>query len=173
MSGAAGTHLTRAFSVSSDSACCEVHLPCASSVSIASDSRHLTRAAVSLSPAPVVEYISPAPAVSSSPAPVVEYISPAPAVFHAPSAVEFPARVRAEVRGGRLQGSVTGQSSTARRGDDLPLPSGWPREEEDDEFEEEDEEDDDLDETDVAQSRFPAGFPGIAGRGGGVCSLTR
>ena len=69
-------------------------------------------------PAPVVECISPAPAVFQAPAPVVEYISPAPAAFHAPTAVEcgdLPARVRAEVRGGGLQGSVPGQSSTVRR----------------------------------------------------------
>ena len=39
--------------------------------------------AVSLSPAPVVQYVSPAPAVSS-PAPVVEFISPASAVHQRP-----------------------------------------------------------------------------------------
>ena len=41
--------------------------------------------------APVVEYISPAPAVFQASAPVVEYFSPAPAVFQAPApVVEYP-----------------------------------------------------------------------------------
>merc|ERR1711916_273804 len=38
-------------------------------------------------PAPVVEYIAPAPAVVAAPAPVVEYIAPAPAVYAAPAPV--------------------------------------------------------------------------------------
>ena len=56
-------------------------------------------------PSPVVEIFvpaPPAPAVSQSQAPVVEHFSPAPAVF----------------RVGGLQGSVQGQSSTGRRGDE-------------------------------------------------------
>ena len=77
----------------------------------------------------------------------------------------------------RLQGFTRGQSSTSRRGDALPLPSGWRRAEDaygsvyfwhvhtrqtqftppasDDE--DEDEEDEDTDEI-YAESRFPAGF---------------
>ena len=52
--------------------------------------------AVSLSPAPVVEYVSPAPAVSHTIAPVVEYISPATAVTRSPQpAVEKFSRARA------------------------------------------------------------------------------
>ena len=115
------------------------------------------------------------------------------------------------LRVGGLQGSVPGQSSTSRRGHDLPLPSGWLRaedasgrvyfwhvhtrqtrwtppvyevenEEDEEDDEDEDEEDEDMDEI-YAESRFAAGFlpmrmcrwfpPGTAGRGGGVCSLTR
>ena len=38
-------------------------------------------------PAPVVEFISPAPSVVRSPAPVVEHIAPAPAVFQSPAPV--------------------------------------------------------------------------------------
>merc|ERR1712107_273654 len=38
-------------------------------------------------PAPVVEYIAPAPAVYAAPAPVVEYVAPAPAVVAAPAPV--------------------------------------------------------------------------------------
>ena len=41
--------------------------------------------AVYAAPAPVDEYIAPAPAVYVAPAPVVEYIAPAPAVYAAPS----------------------------------------------------------------------------------------
>ena len=83
----------------------------------------------------------------------------------------------------RLQGFTRGQSSTSRRGDALPLPSGWRRAEdaygrvyywhvhtrqtqftppasddEDEDEEDEEEEDEDLDELDDTQSRFPAGF---------------
>ena len=71
---------------------------------------------VSHSPAPVVDSISPAPAFVQSPTPVVEFISPARAVFHAPTAL--PARSRAEVFVGGLQGSVPGQSSSGHRGDE-------------------------------------------------------
>ena len=80
----------------------------------------------------------------------------------------------------RLQGFTRGQSSTSRRGDALPLPSGWRRAEDaygrvyywhvhtrqtqftppasdDEDEDEEDEEDEDMDEI-YAESRFPAGF---------------
>ena len=104
---------------------------------------HFTRASSVLLPEPVVEYIPPAPAGSLlsvpvvecfapepavSQSPVVEYISLVPAVFHAPA--NLPARVRAEVRVGGLQGSVPGQSSTARRGDEeaaMPTVTLWLR----------------------------------------------
>ena len=97
----------------------------------------------SVSPAPVMEYFSSAPAVFSSPEPVVETFSPVPAVFHetgpvveyfspapavfqtpapvldyiAPVAVESPSGVTGEDR----QASVTGQSSTALRGAASPV----------------------------------------------------
>ena len=94
--------------------------------------------------------------------------SPAPAVF----------------RVGGLQGSVPGQSSTSRRGHDLPLPSGWRRAEDasgrvyyghvhtrqtrwtppvtdDEDEDEEDEEDEEVEDEDMdeiyAESRFQAG----------------
>ena len=38
--------------------------------------------AVDAAPAPIAEYIAPAPAVCAAPAPVVEYIAPVPAVSH-------------------------------------------------------------------------------------------
>ena len=50
-----------------------------------------------LPPAPVVEYITPAPAVSAAPAPVDEYVAPAPAVFAAPSPVVRSAGARCGV----------------------------------------------------------------------------
>ena len=94
----------------------------------------------------------------------------------------------AVLRVGGLQGSVPGQSSTSRRGHDLPLPSGWRRaedasgrvyywhvhtrqtrwtppvtgfedENEEDEEDEEDEDEEDEDMDEIyAESRFPAGF---------------
>ena len=92
------------------------------------------------------------------------------------------------LRVGGLQGSVPGQSSTSRRGHDLPLPSEWRRaedasgrvyfwhvhtrqtrwtppvsedevENEEDEKDEEDEDEEDEDMDEIyAESRFPAGF---------------
>ena len=66
--------------------------------------------------APGVVSLAPAPALSEAPAPGVELFSPAPAVFHAPT--DLPARARAEVLVGGLQGSVPGQSSSGHRGDE-------------------------------------------------------
>ena len=104
--------------------------------------------AVVQAPTPAVEYIAPAPAVVLSLSSVVEFVAPAPALSEAPSpGVESlshapvlsrwlapgvdhfsPApAVSHAVRGRGLQDSVSGQSSTSRRGHDLPLPSGWLR----------------------------------------------
>ena len=97
--------------------------------------------AVSEVPAPV-EYIAAAPAVYAAPAPSVESIAPAPVVYatQAPGVVSLapaPVLSASPVRGEYLspapavlrvegpQGSVPGQSSTFRRGHDLPHPSGW------------------------------------------------
>ena len=92
-----------------------------------------------ISPAPagsllvqVVENIAPAPAVIQSPAPVVRHISLVPTVFHTPApvmefsspvpavfpATDVAARVRAEAHVGGLQSSVPEQSSSAHRGDE-------------------------------------------------------
>ena len=71
----------------------------------------LTSAVENIAPAPgvqaptlVVGNIAPAPAVLLAPAPVVKSFSHVPAVSRSPA---------------------PGQSSTSRRGHDLPLPSGW------------------------------------------------
>ena len=72
----------------------------------------------------------------------------------------------ADVRGGGLQGSVSRQGSRALRGADTRVRPQGPvlyysdveEEEEHEEDEEECEEDEDLDEMDGTQSRFPAGF---------------
>ena len=130
--------------------------------------------AVSLAaPAPVVDSFDPTPVVSCA-ASASKAISPATVLSQSPAPV---------VDWRRLHGSVPEQSSIACRGDDLSLPSRWRRQdmvdgrvyywnvhtrqtqwqppvlvscdvEEDDESEEED----DLDEMDVTQYRFPAGF---------------
>ena len=166
--------------------------------------------AVVQAPTATAEHIAPVPAVFQAPTPAVEYIAPVPAVFQAPTAVVESFFTRASsvptgsvssssapgvnfspapavFRVGGLQGSVPGQSSTSRRGHDLPLPSGWRRAEDasgrvfcwhvhtrqtrwtppvtdDEDEDEEDEEDEDEDEEDeytdeiYAESRFPAGF---------------
>ena len=109
--------------------------------------------------------------MSEAPAPG-GYFSPAPAVL----------------RVGGLPGSVPGQSSTSRRGHDLPLPDGWRRavdaygrvycwhvhtrqtrwtppvtdDEDEVEEDEEDEEDEEVEDEDLdeiySESHFPAGF---------------
>ena len=139
--------------------------------------------AVYASPAPVVKSFSPGQAVSRSQAPGVVSLAPAPVLSASPAPGEYLSPAPAVFRVGGLQGSVPGQSSTSRRGHDLPFPSGWRRAEDasgrvycwhvhtrqtrwtppvsEDEVEneegDEDEEDEDMDEI-YAESRFPAGF---------------
>ena len=154
--------------------------------------------AVHAVPAPSVEYIAPAPAVYAAPAPVVE-LPPVPAVVQAPtSAVEniapAPAVLLAPVVKSLSpvpavsRSQAPGQSSTSRRGHDLPLLYGclraedasgrvyfwhvhtrqtrWtpPVSEDEVEYEEDEEDEEDEDEEDedmdeiYAESRFPAGF---------------
>ena len=61
---------------------------------------------MSAAPAPVDEYIAPAPAVIAAPASVVEYIAPAPAVYAAPAPVEYIAHAPAVFRGASTSGQV-------------------------------------------------------------------
>ena len=151
--------------------------------------------AVVQAPTPAVEYIAPLPVVFQAPTSAVENVAPVPAVVQAPtSAVENIAPVPAVVQAPTpvvksfshvpavSRSPAPGQSSTSRRGHDLPLPSGWRCAEDasgrvyywhvhtrqtrwtppvsvdvDEDVEDEEVEDDGMDEI-YAESRFPAGF---------------